>query len=86
MRRASGSDPETGFWEARQIGNEKSASDDGCCGSCRDKLSGWLILDPISCSLYSAVGDLHRSDWDAHVLSAANVSTKQSEQMGSSLV
>jgi hypothetical protein len=68
------------------ISPDKSASDDGCCGSCRDKLSGWLILDAISCSLYSAVGDLHRSDRDAHILSAANVSTEKSEQMGSSLV
>jgi hypothetical protein len=72
--------------QSDHIDTGKSASDDGCCGSCRDKLSGWLILDPISRSLYSAVGELHRSDRDAHVLSAADVSTEKSEQMGSSLV
>jgi len=65
----------------------KSASDDDCFRACRDKLSGWLILDPhLLQSVFGAIGDLHRSDRDAHVLPAANVSTKEAEQMGSSLV
>ena len=78
--------PETGFEEVARIGNEKLASDDVCFGVGRDKLSGWLILDPHYRADCDALGDLPCSDHDAQALSTAKTCIKEATQMRPRLV
>jgi len=73
----------TASWE---ITPDKSASDDVCFGVNRDKLSGWLILDPLYRAFCVAVETLPCSDHDAQALSAAKTSIKEGTQMRPSRV